>query len=55
MQVTVAKDQILAEMGDSVMVSDITILLTDIMVIINQAWERSFARVHTNKKPIAYC
>jgi hypothetical protein len=54
MQVTVAKDQILAEM-DSVMVSDITILLTDIMVIINQAWERSFARVHTNKKPIAYC
>jgi hypothetical protein len=52
MNVTIAKDKILTQ-RESNMISDIGIMPTDIMVIVNQAWDKSFARVHTNKKAIA--
>lgn len=47
-----AKDQILAHREKNPM-GVLGILPSDIIIIVNEAWERSFARVRTNKKTIA--
>jgi len=52
MEITNAKDSILAQ-RESTMISDLGIMSTDIMVLVNQAWKRSFARVSENKKAVA--
>jgi hypothetical protein len=52
MNVTIAKDKILAQ-RESNMISDMGIMPTNIMVIVNDAWVQSFVRVNTNKKALA--
>ena len=45
--------KILVEWKERKMIARLTIEVAEIMILINYAWERSFARVETNKVAIA--